>query len=132
VICVAIGAVTVLYIWDVGGEHTLKILTFYGKYGNVRIFFMAKCVIEGERGLAAGTCAPTHVGDTSLDLASILFLFSFHHLFSFLHFSQHKDKKISHISNKFNVFNRAVNLTIFLKVLKSLYLKSSPMTSKLI
>lgn len=87
VICVAIGAVTVLYICAVGGEHALKILTFYGKYGNIRTFFMAKCVVEGERGLAAGTGAPTHVGDTSLDLTSILFLFSFHHLFSFLHFS---------------------------------------------
>lgn len=41
-----------LYIWAVGGEHTLKILTFYGKYGNIRTFFMVRCVVDGEHGLA--------------------------------------------------------------------------------
>lgn len=82
-----------LYIWDVGGEHTLKKLTFYGKYGNIRTFFMVRCVVEGE---AASTCAPTHVGDMSLNLAPI---FSSHYLLFFIHFSlfgvaKNNDKKI--------------------------------------
>lgn len=75
---------------------TLKKLTFYGKYGNIRKFFMVRCVVEGEHGLAASTCAPTHVGDMSLNLAPI---FSSHYLLFFLHFSlygvaKNNDKKI--------------------------------------